>query len=372
LPSSGIVLHVWPGQWALPSFDPQCLATLLYLQLAIPGQFHVAECSYPDLSPTGQLPFLTHEQHVVAPCTSIVKYISGLSRSDHAVYSNANLDAHLTSSEKSKRTAWYSHAGSHLSDLVYHTLYAINENWVNLTHPLLVSMFPVPQKYFVPRRIRDTYIPRLEAVGLWYLPVEEKVIKKPFQNQQLTEDIKSNTTVAQAFQSEKVIVKARAELEIYNQLLSGKEYVFQNRLSSIDVIIAAHILLLVNPPFPGSLIKDLVKNSYPALVSYAQRIYDQAFEEGHSPIQFTSPTSSLWSLIPSWPKTPDPSGNSSRQEDINYHRMSWGFISFGVGALATYLVVVGSKMRNVLKDLSKAMEEMEMEEMDASEGETPE
>ena len=68
-------------------------------------------------------------------------------------------------------------------------------------------MFPVPQKYFVPRRIRDTYIPRLEAVGLWYLPVEEKVKKKSLQNQQKSlpiEDIKSNTTVSQAFQSEKV------------------------------------------------------------------------------------------------------------------------------------------------------------------------
>ena len=74
-------------------------------------------------------------------------------------------------------------------------------------HPLLASMFPVPQKYYVPRRIRDTYIPRLEAVGLWNFPVEEKVIKKSFQNQQESlpiEDIKSNTTVSQAFQSEKV------------------------------------------------------------------------------------------------------------------------------------------------------------------------
>ena len=68
-------------------------------------------------------------------------------------------------------------------------------------------MFSVPQKYFVPRRIQDTYIPRLEAVGLWYPPVEEKVVKKSFQNQQKSlpiEDIKSNTMVSQAFQSEKV------------------------------------------------------------------------------------------------------------------------------------------------------------------------
>jgi hypothetical protein len=77
-------------------------------------------------------------------------------------------------------------------------------------------------------------------------------------------------------------------------------------------------------------------------------------------------------LIPSWPKTPDPSGNSRSQEDINYNRMSWGFISFAVGALTMYLVVVGNKVGNVLKDLSEAVKDMELEELDVSEGETPE
>jgi len=351
LPSSGIVLYVWPGQWSLPSFDPQCLAALLYLQLAIPGQFTVAECSYPDLSPTGQLPFLTHEQHVVAPCISIIKYISGLSSSEQAAYSNANLDAHLTPSEKSKRSAWSSHAGSHLGDLVYHSLYAINENWVNLTCPSLASMFPVPQKYYVPRRMRNTYIPRLEAVGLWSLPVEETT-EKSFQKQQKSLpilNIKSNTTVSQAFQREKVIEKTRAELEIYSQLLSDKGYIFQNRLSSLDVIIAAHILLLVNPPFPSPLIKDLINNSYPVLVSYAQRIFAQAFEEGRSPIHFTSSSSSFWALIPSWPKAPVHSRKSKSQEDIYYNRMSWGFVGLALGSLTAYLVVVGSQARKVLE-----------------------
>ena len=126
-------------------------------------------------------------------------------------------------------------------------------------------------------------------------------------------------------------------------------------------MIAAHILLLVNPPFPGSLIKDLVNNSYPALVSYAQRIYDQAFKEGYSPIQFTSPSSSFWSLIPSWPKAPDLSRKSKVQEDISFNWMSWGFI----GSLtAYYLVVVQSEGRKTLKQLSQ--------EIYVSEGENPE
>ena len=49
---------------------------------------------------------------------------------------------------------------------------------MNLTHPLLASMFSVPQKYYVARQITDTYIPRLEVIGLWNLPVEEMIEKK--------------------------------------------------------------------------------------------------------------------------------------------------------------------------------------------------
>ena len=133
-----------------------------------------------------------------------------------------------------------------------------------------------------------------------------------------------------------------------------------NRLSSIDVIIAAHILLLVYPPFPGSLIKDLLVNSYPALVSYAQRIYNQAFEEGHCPIQLSS-ASSLWSLIPSWPKA---SGNSQSQDDNYFNRMSWGFISLAIGSLTAYLVVMGNQSYQTRKAAFRGMEEMQ--------GETPE
>ena len=163
-------------------------------------------------------------------------------------------------------------------------------------------------------------------------------------------------------------MKARAELEIYNHLLSGKEYVFQNRyvseashvfgpltliefdrLSSVDVIIAAHILLLVNPPLPDPLIKDLINNSYPTLASHAQRVYAQAFEERRSHIQFASPYSSLWALLPSWPKGPFHSRKSPNEEDVYYSRMSWGFVGLAIGSLTAYFVVVGSQARKVLK-----------------------
>ena len=65
-------------------------------------------------------------------------------------------------------------------------------------------MFPVPQKYYVPRRIRDTYIPRLEAVGLWNQPEEEITKEQSFEKQQESLPVQSLKSVAQAFRRERV------------------------------------------------------------------------------------------------------------------------------------------------------------------------
>lgn len=135
--TTDITLHIWPGQWDLPSFEPLCLATLLYLQLAIPGKFQVAECNDPDLSPTGrllvllryickcnscrisgQLPFLTHGQHIISSFTSIVKYIAGLKNTDNNSYPNANLDLSLNHLQKSQKVAWCAHVESNMGNLV--------------------------------------------------------------------------------------------------------------------------------------------------------------------------------------------------------------------------------------------------------------
>lgn len=132
--TDSIVLHVWPAEWDLPSIDPSCIAAILYLQSAIPGQFYISECTNPDLSPTGQsllmfilashphgkrtkgqLPFITHFHHTIAPLPSIVKYISARASEKDTT---PNLDISLNSSEKSRSYAWCAHAEHNLGDLV--------------------------------------------------------------------------------------------------------------------------------------------------------------------------------------------------------------------------------------------------------------
>ena len=50
---SELVLHVWPAGWDLQSVNAECLAAIVYAQLAVPGEFVVEECTDPDLSPNG-------------------------------------------------------------------------------------------------------------------------------------------------------------------------------------------------------------------------------------------------------------------------------------------------------------------------------
>ena len=52
--SDRLVLYIWPGQWDLQSFEPLCLAAVLFLQLAIPNKFTVVETANPDSSPSGR------------------------------------------------------------------------------------------------------------------------------------------------------------------------------------------------------------------------------------------------------------------------------------------------------------------------------
>jgi len=69
-------------------------------------------------------------------------------------------------------------------------------------------MYPVPQRYYVPSRIRNGYYHKLNAAGLWnvWLNQDEKPDEKPFRKEKQPElrGIKKSTKVAQAFERERV------------------------------------------------------------------------------------------------------------------------------------------------------------------------
>jgi sorting and assembly machinery component 37 len=89
-------------------------------------------------------------------------------------------------------------------------LYASLDNWENLTLPELASLFPTPQRYFVPQKLRAAYHPRLQKVGLWPQttdPAEEEKKKTPFEKEMRQKAPKlDKKRVQQMFSKEKVSI----------------------------------------------------------------------------------------------------------------------------------------------------------------------
>ncbi len=107
----------------------------------------------------------------------------------------------------------------------------------------------------------------------------------------------------------------------------------------MDTLVAAHILLLANPPFPDALLKNLVTETYPTLSLHAQTVFTAALGEGKSLLHIPPPSLSLWDVIPSWPK-----GHALKDkptlEEVKYRQMRWGFFGLALGSLIAYLSIV--------------------------------
>ncbi|KAK7467269.1 hypothetical protein VKT23_004326 [Stygiomarasmius scandens] len=320
---TSVTLFIWPGAWGLPSVDPTCLSTVIYLQLTIPGRFTIIESVNPDVSPTGQFPFLKHADKAFAPFSAIMEYVSTLQEDRES-----RLDASLTMLQKSQQVAWLAHAESNLGDLVAHMLYALHANWTELTHPSTVHDYPFPAKYYSPRRIRESLRPRLESAGLWTLPgieQEKKETTFKFRRDEKKEEVKPRDRFLRVFEREKVLEKARSILDIYARLLGDSAFFHGDRPTSLDVVVAAHVALLVHPPFPDPLLQELLQNSYPDLVSHSERIYTQ-IKDSQIPTRRASKTDSLSSLLP----------NMSDTDDVWLIRLRWAYLGLTLGGIVAY------------------------------------
>jgi sorting and assembly machinery component 37 len=108
-----------------------------------------------------------------------------------------------------------------------------------------VSMYPVPQRYYVPQRIWEDYYPRLSASGMTSTPFEaEEKSDEAFRKgsiPRLRGRIKKDDKVLKTFEQEKVwlilvlavntyhcqaMTKAKADFDIYTSLVSDKRYIF--------------------------------------------------------------------------------------------------------------------------------------------------
>jgi len=228
-------------------------------------------------------------------------------------------------------------------------LYALHANWWKTTRPALVSMLPVPQRYYVPGRIRDSNRLRLEAADLWDVPgPEEGNEEDPFPAFRKEKKKRQNETqkLKRAFKRERVLDKARAFFSIYDKLLSNSQFFHarSERPTLLDVVFAAHTHILLNMPFADNLIKSLLVDSYPSLVAHASTVQSFAVPDVAS-LPRTAElnlASSLGSLLPrplfSWTGRRKP---QSDEEEKRFTAARWGWAALAVTGMIVYWSLYG-------------------------------
>ncbi|KAG1754632.1 outer mitochondrial membrane transport complex protein-domain-containing protein [Suillus lakei] len=332
-------LHIWPSRWNLPSIDPTCIAALFYLQLTIPGKFEVMECTNPDVSPSGKLPFLTHGHAAVSSIPAIISFVSSLAKSTTS--GARDLDASLSAPQRAKRTAWCSHVEANIGDLVAYSFYSLDDNFWKLTNPTMSSMLPIPQRYYVPGRIREMHRPRLEAAGLWTQAASEPE-KDSFGKRQKKNDPKDE--YARAFERDKVSAQAKGSFTLYAKLLNEQKFFFGERPTTLDVYLASHILLLLDPPFPDQLMRRILEESYPTLVQHARNMQTEVSQIPQYHVT-PAPEQSLLSLIPRPLSNPSKTKESPMDEaDLRFRRMRWTWFALAFGGVACYAVQLWMKV----------------------------
>ena len=119
------------------------------------------------------------------------------------------------------------------------------------------------------------------------------------------------------------------------------------RPTTLDITLAAHILLLIDAPLPDTLLSSLLSSSYPALLSHARRVLNAATstapvlppEQYRLSALLPYPSFRAWWSEPRHPKS---------EEEKRFERMRWRWIGLAVLGSIGYWLVWGPKIQLVM------------------------
>lgn len=130
--------------------------------------------------------------------------------------------------------------------------------------------------------------------------------------------------------------------------LCSEAVTVMHSMTSLDVYLAAHILLLANPPFPDSVLQVLLLENYPSLVDHARRIQAEvARAPAYEPAP--PPKLSILSLFSPDRNMSKPEAKPTNPDIVRFRRMRWMWIAFALGA-ATYHIWNRIEIRRVPDD----------------------
>ncbi|KAG6851256.1 hypothetical protein H0H93_011692 [Arthromyces matolae] len=139
-----------------------------------------------------------------------------------------------------------------------------------------------------------------------------------------------NTKLFQdSFTRERVLERARSNLGLYARLVREGEFIYRDSPTSLDSILAAHILLLVEPEYPDPFLRNLIKDTFPELALHAHRVLNHVSDPS---LRISPPPKFVWSSL--IPQLSAIQKQQLSEKSAHFRRMRWGFFGITAGTLA--------------------------------------
>ncbi|OAL56606.1 hypothetical protein IQ07DRAFT_554681 [Pyrenochaeta sp. DS3sAY3a] len=295
-------LHIWGPAFGLPSIEPECIATVAYCQRVIPdGQWALVADHNPSVGSTESLPILFDDG--VATATGFEDIVSYLR--NHLGIPN-DLDADLTSRQRTDRTAFIAFLQSTATPLIDLSLYVSAENYNTTTSSAYTAILPWYANYTVPPKRRELARTRTAHLGLSSLDVDtnakedftpgrgtassefeaaKRAAGIPTEGHPNTLSMGRGAGIGGLFGRQVYAARFTLDplsnelLEPLSDLLGKNNYLLRgDHPSSLDCLAFGYLSLLYFPNMPQAWIKEAIETKHPRIVSYLHRLRQDFFK----------------------------------------------------------------------------------------------
>jgi len=232
-----IQLHQYPPIWNLPSLSPFCIKVESFLRLKELPYKTIIE-SNPKKGPKGKMPFIVHNDLVIPDSSFIVNYLT-------ATYGGFN-DHQLTTQEEAISQAFQSLIEDKLYFVILYSRW-IDQEGFRITRNAFKSLFPIGTGNLALSLIKNSLKRQAYAQGMGRHSKKE------------------------------IYALGNESLEAISKYLGAKIYFFGEDITSIDTVVYAFLLTIMNHPQDNPLKQYL--SSSQNLVAYTQRMTQIIFPE---------------------------------------------------------------------------------------------
>ncbi|GAB0097966.1 Metaxin [Sergentomyia squamirostris] len=299
---SEITLHVYQGEWGLPSIDLECLTSLALLKFAeIPVNINTRGSTF--FSPSGTLPYLNDGTTKISSYKDILEYVKK---------KGGSLNRGLRESDLNPSQAYLEHLRTKLHSYLTYTLWGRAES-AEATRFLYAKRTPFPMSFFKPGQIlnkADQYLQIQRGFSIKSgIPPEEHLTRQ-------------------------ITIDAKIFINEISKQLGDQEWFFGSSPSEFDANLYSYLALLLHYPQNFNPLAGHIRECK-NLVKYVNRITTKYFEG------FTFDSGKAQETAKSGRKTKSKSTTGSQDEEESNWKIQVFFGLFSIVSMVAFSLSTG-------------------------------